>query len=150
MQKILTLSLFILFGSCAFAQQNPVKWSNSVKKIGDKTYEIHITATIQNGWHIYSVSTPEGGPFPTTVNFTKNPLLTMVGNIKEKGKLQQKFEEVFGIDVKYFSNTVDFVQVVKLKSNVKTSVNGTIEYMVCTDKECLPPTKAPFVISLTP
>jgi len=40
--------------------------------------------------------------------------------------------------------------VVKLKSNVKTSVNGTIEYMVCTDKECLPTNKAPFTIAIAP
>ena len=144
------LSFFILFGLRAFAQLNPVKWSYSAKKIGDKTYEIHITAALQDGWHTYSVSTPEGGPLPTTINFTKNPLLIIVGKIKEDGKIQQKYEEVFGINVKYFSNNVDFVQVVKLKSKVKTSVNGSIEYMVCTDKECLPPAKAPFAIALTP
>jgi len=150
MQRFFILSLFIFFTINAFAQHSPVKWNYSAKKIGDKTYEIHITAALQDGWHTYSGSTPEGGPLPTTVSFTKNPLLIMVGKIKEDGKMQQKYEEVFGIDVKYFSNTVDFVQVIRLKSNVKTSVTGTIEYMVCTDKECLPPAKAPFAIALAP
>src|SRR5665213_2023043 len=134
MQKFLMLSLFILLVLSAFSQQSPLKWNYSAKKIGDKTYEIHITAALENGWHTYSESTPEGGPLPTTISFTKNPLLVMMGKIKEDGKMQQKFEEVFGIDVKYFSDKVDFVQVVKLKHNVKTSVNGTVEYMVCTDK----------------
>ncbi len=150
MQKFLMLSLFILLGLSTFAQQNPVKWNYSAKKIGDKTYEIHITAALQDGWHTYSENTPEGGPLPTTINFTKNPLLIMVGKTKEDGKIQQKYEEVFGVDVKYFSNRVDFVQVVKLKLDVKTSVNGTVEYMVCTDKECLSPTKASFDVALVP
>ena len=127
-----------------------MKWNYSTKKIGDKTYEIHITAALQDGWHTYSASTPEGGPLPTAISFTKNPLLVIVGKTMEEGKMQQKYEEVFGIDVKYFSNKVDFVQVVKLKHNVKTSLNGTVEYMVCTDKECLPPAKVPFAIALDP
>lgn len=71
-------------------------------------------------------------------------------NPKEIGKQETKFEEVFCIDVKYFSNKVDFVQVVKLKNSVKTSINGTIEYMVFTDNECLSSAKASFDIALAP
>ncbi len=115
MMKFLIFSLLILFGLTGLAQQSRVKWNYNAKKIGDKTYEVHITGVLENGWHTYSISTPEGGPLPTTITFTKNPLLLLVGKTKEVGKMQQKYEEVFGIDVKYFSSRVDFVQVVKLK-----------------------------------
>ncbi|MEO9022864.1 MAG: protein-disulfide reductase DsbD domain-containing protein [Ginsengibacter sp.] len=149
MKKILTAGFLLLFSNLLFAQiQNPVSWTATSKKINDKTYEIHLTANIEKGWHTYSQTTPDGGPIPTSLTFTKNPLLTMEGNAKEVGKLEQHNEPLFGVDVKQFSNRVDFVQVVKLKAPVKTSVNVAVEFMVCNDKECLPPRTQKFSVAL--
>jgi hypothetical protein len=143
-------ALLLSFIVCVFTvnAQNPIAWNYSVKKIKDKTYEIHMTATLQNGWHTYSQSTPEGGPVPTSISFSKNPLVSLEGDVREDGKLQQKFEDVFGINVKYFSDKVDFVQTVKLKASAKTAVTGTIEYMLCTNEKCLPPAKVPFKVNI--
>ena len=149
MKKIATAAFLLLFSNMLFAQiQNPVSWIATSKKINDKTYEIHLTANIKKGWHIYSQSTPEGGPIPTNVSFTKNPLLTLEGKTKELGKLEQRHEELFGVDVKQFSNKIDFVQVVKLKAPVKTSVDVAVEFMVCDDKQCLPPATKKFTVAL--
>ena len=150
MKKIISGAVLLLFSNILFAQiQNPVSWIATSKKINDKTYEIHLTANIDNGWHIYSQTTPDGGPIPTKLTFTKNPLLTMEGNAKEVGKLEQHIEPLFGnIDVKQFSNHVDFVQIVKLKSPVKTSVDVAVEFMVCNDKQCLPPSTKKFSLAL--
>lgn len=149
MKKIF-FALFLIFSSqVLFAQVlNPVNWTVTSKKIKDKTYEVHMTATINKGWHIYSQSTPEGGPIPTSISFTKNPLFELDGKTKESGKLEQRHEEIFGVDVKQFSNKVDFIQVVKLKSPVKTSANISVEYMLCNDRQCLPPTSKKFSIAL--
>ncbi|MEO8720856.1 MAG: protein-disulfide reductase DsbD domain-containing protein [Ginsengibacter sp.] len=150
MKKILSITFLLLFTNILFAQiQNPVSWTTTTKKINSKTYEIHLTANMDKGWHIYSQTTPEGGPVPTTLTFTKNPLLTIEGRTKEIGKLEKHNEPLFGgIDVKQFSNTVDFVQVVKLKAPVKTSVNLAVEFMVCNDKQCLPPSTKKFSVAL--
>jgi Disulphide bond corrector protein DsbC len=107
-----------------------------------------LTATIAAGWHIYSQTTSEGGPLPTAITFSKNPLLILSGTVKEVGKLQQHHEPLFGVDVKQYSGKVDFVQVVKLKGKVKTLVNGLLEFMVCDDKKCLPPKTVEFSVSL--
>ncbi len=149
MKKIFFL-LFLIFSTVMLQAQilNPVSWAITSKKIKDKTYEVNLTATINNGWHIYSQSTPEGGPIPTSISFTKNPLFDLDGKTKESGKLEQRHEEIFGVDVKQFSNKVDFIQVIKLKSPVKTSANIVVEYMVCNDKQCLPPTSKKFSIAL--
>ena len=137
MKKIATAGFLLLFSNILFAQiQNPVSWSATSKKIADKTYEIHLTANIDNGWHTYSQTTPDGGPVPTSITFTKNPLLTLDGKTKEVGKLEKHYEPLFGVDVKQFSEKVDFVQTIKLKAPVKTSVNVAVEFMVCNDKQC--------------
>ena len=149
MKKIITASFLLLIANMLFAQiQNPVSWTATAKKINDKTYEIHLTANIQNGWHVYSQTTPDGGPVPTSISFTKNPLLDFDGNAKEVGKMEQRHEPLFGVDVKQFSDKVDFVQIVKLKAKVKTSADVAVEFMVCNDKQCLPPTTKKFSVAL--
>ena len=150
MKKIIIASAMLLFSGILFAQiQNPVSWTATSKKINDKTYEIHLIANIDAGWHTYSQTTPDGGPVPTSITFTKNPLLIFDGKTKEVGKLEQHIEPLFGnIDVKQFSNHVDFVQLVKLKAPVKTSVDVAVEFMVCNDKQCLPPSTKKFSVAL--
>lgn len=150
MKKILTFSFLLLFANMLFAQivKSPVEWTATSKKIADKTYEIRIIAEIGNGWHIYSQTTPEGGPIPTSISFTKNPLMTVEGATKEIGKMEQRHEKLFGVDVKQFSNKVEFVQVIKLKANVKTSAEVAIEFMTCNDKTCLPPATKKFSVAI--
>ena len=149
MKKFLIFSLSLCIYAISYGQVlNPVKWSFSSKKLDASTYEVHITATIDKGWHTYSQSTPEGGPIPTSINFTKNPLISMEGKSKEVGKMEQHHEPLFNVDVKQFSDKVDFVQVVKVKGAANTSVSGTIESMACNDKQCLPPSTEKFSVSL--
>jgi len=104
--------------------------------------------TIEKGWHIYSQSTPDGGPVATSFTFSKNPLITLQDKIKEVGRLEQHHEPLFGVDVKQYSDRVDFVQIVKIRKGIKTMLTGSIEYMLCNDSECLPPTRNKFSIGL--
>ena len=50
--------------------------------------------------------------------------------------------------VSSYSEKVQFVQTVTVKGKVKTNIAGTIEYMVCNDVKCLPPTKKLFDLKL--
>jgi len=146
-KQFFLLLLFIPFISICQVK-DPVNWSFTSKKISAGKYELHMTATIQPGWHTYSQTTPDGGPVPTSIRFNRNPLVVLSGSIKEVGKLEQHNEPLFGVDEKQFSNKVDFVQSVNTKGNIKTSVTGTVEYMVCNDRECLPPKEIKFSISI--
>lgn len=129
--------------------QDPVHWTYTAKKIADKTYELHITAAIDGGWHIYAQEQPkEAISQPTTITFTKNPLVTLTGKAKEMGdKKTQSIPDV-GITQYMYEGKVDFVQVVKLKSAVNTSVAGTIEFQACTEEMCLQPKSVPFKIDV--
>ena len=149
MKKIITIVVAIFIISGLHAQvQDPVKWNYSATKKSDKEYTVTIDATLPGAWHIYSINTPADGPVPTSISFKKNPLITLDGTVKENGKLETDHDAIFGVDVKYYADKVEFVQNVKLKSAVKTNVTGTIKYMVCNDKMCLPPKTIPFNIQL--
>jgi len=146
--QVLVLILLLAPAGILAQVKNPVKWTYSAKKISTGKYELRMTAIVEKGWHIYSQKTPEGGPVPTEFTFTKNPLVTLSGPVNEVGKLETHFEKLFDVDVKQYSDKVDFVQVVTVKGTVKTNVNGKVEYMLCNDKECLPPKKLDFSIAL--
>lgn len=142
-------SLLLSIPFISFAQvKDPVSWSFTSKKISEGKYEIHFTANIQPGWHTYSQTTPDGGPLPTTIQYNKNTLLKMDGPVKEVGTMEQRHEALFNVEVKQFSKKVDFIQIVSVKGKVQTSVAGTIEYMVCNDKQCLPPKEVSFSIPI--
>jgi len=153
--KRLIASAALLLGLYAtgFAQQGSakmVKWNFTSKKINDKTYEVHFSAVIDGKFHMYAQNVGVEGPLPTTFTFTKNPLISFNGKVKEVGNLIKKHEDVWGEKgtVNYFERTVDFVQVVQLKSKAKTNVGGKVEFMVCDDKQCLPPAEVNFKIDI--
>lgn len=141
---------FLLVGFSASAQiMNPVTWSFTAKKTADKTYEVHLTAAIQSGWHLYSQIQPEDAiAIPTGIKFTANPLLNLNGVVKEVGKMQKFHDSKLGLSANQYSNKVDFVQVVKLKANAKTNIAGGVEFQTCDDKKCLPPRTVNFNIEL--
>ncbi|HTR29060.1 MAG TPA: hypothetical protein VMH27_07305 [Puia sp.] len=140
MKAIILIGLSLVTASLTMAQSNKqVNWSWSAKKIDDRTYEVHMTATIGGDFHLYAQDAGGEGPIATLFTFSKSPLFTLNGQVKENGKLVQKYEEAWKHNVRYYERTVDFVQIVKLKSNVKTNLAGKVEFMVCNDHECLPP-----------
>lgn len=143
------LAILFITGSSAFAQlESPVKWAYSAKKISDKMYELHITATLDDKWHIYAQDAGEG-PEPTSFVFDKNPLIKLDGKVKESGKLEKAYDPNFKSTLKFYSTRVDFIQKVKIRSSANTLVKGTVTYMVCNDRKCLPPRDIPFSITLT-
>jgi len=149
MKRILIALVFLAVANISFGQiDNPVSWNYEAKKKTADTYEIVITATVEHPWHIYSQNTGKGGPIPTTFSFKANPLITKNGTVKEIGKLEKIFDKNFNTNVLSYSEKVQFVQTVKVKGGIKTNVSGTVEYMVCDDSHCLPPTKKSFDLKL--
>src|SRR6201989_1420098 len=111
MKQVCTLLLFCSLAAASIAQSSKqVQWNYSSKKIADKTYEVHLTATVGEGYHIYAQNVGVDGPLPTKFTFTKNPLATPDTKTKENGKLVTKKEPFWGGSgiVRYYENTVDF------------------------------------------
>ena len=152
MKKILLFTVCLFAMSVARSQGgnlHPIAWAYTAKKVADKTYEVHITGQLQSGWHAYSQQQPqEAVAQPTEIHFKPNPLVGIQGKIKEVGAMEKWKDEATGIAANQYANQVDFVQVVKLKGNVKTSVSGSLTYQVCTNEMCLPPKTESFMVPL--
>ena len=144
---LLPFLLFAIVTGTRAQIENPVQWTYTAKKIADKTYELHMTAVVDGKWHIYAQDAGEG-PEPTSFAFTANPLVKLDGKVKEEGKLEKTYDPNFKSTLKYYANKVDFIQKVKLKSSASTVIKGTVTYMTCDDKKCLPPKEIPFSIKV--
>ncbi len=123
---------------------NPVTFNYSVVKKGTDMYEVHVKAMLQPKWHIYSVKNPDGGAIATELKIIDGKV---VGAVIEKGKLKTSFEKEFNVNQKYFESSVEFVQLVKTKPGTN-KISGSINYMVCNDKQCLPPKEVEFKIKI--
>ena len=149
MKKLLIIFTILFTVSAQSQTLSPVSWTFSAKKITVKTYELHLTASMQTGWHLYSQTQPDDAiAIPTGFTFTTNPLLILNGSIKEIGKLEKFHDAKLQLSANQYSEKVDFVQVVKLKSNIKTNIAGSVEYQTCDDKKCLPPKTVNFSVAL--
>ena len=145
--------LILLFALIAFTVGNsqilePVKWKTSIEKFSDTEYNLVSKATIESGWHLYSQNVPADGPIPTTFTFDDaNGAFKFIGNTGElEGKTVD--DPVFQMRIKFFEKSAIFVQRVQLLGDV-TSVKGTVEFMVCDDTRCLPPTEVDLVFNIT-
>jgi hypothetical protein len=137
MKRILLILSLFLPAAC-FAQQE-IKWAHAALKVGDAEYELHLKARLQPPWHIYSQQMKAGGPVPTKFEFEPGPGYDLSGPVKENGLPVSRHEPVFDMQVRYYRDSVDFVQRVKLKTGEKIMITGKVSFMICKADRCQPP-----------
>ncbi|SNR30601.1 thiol:disulfide interchange protein DsbD [Flavobacterium sp. ov086] len=118
---------------------NPVKWTTSVEKITEKEYLLKAEAKIQSGWHLYGQYIEEGGPSPTAFTFkNEKKNFELVGKTTEE-KGHEVVDKIFNMKIKYFEDKAIFTQKIKLNSESSANISAEVEFMVCDDSNCLPP-----------
>lgn len=120
----------------------PVKCATSWKMVSDNVAELRIAVTIDAGWHVYSTDL-EDGPTAATLVMETIEGARLDGKLAFEGKEIAKFDEMFGMEVRYFEEKVTFVQrVIIEKADYK--VEGYFQYGACDDENCMPPTDVAF------
>ena len=147
MKKLLFPFVLLLFAVAVQAQiQDPVKFNSELKILAADEAEVVFTAAINKGWHVYSTDLGDGGPISATFNVEKISGAEVVGKLKPVGKEISTFDKLFEMKVRYFENTAQFVQKLKLTGGAY-QIEGYLEYGACNDENCLPPTQVPFKFS---
>jgi thiol:disulfide interchange protein DsbD len=141
------LFLLLLWGNSQAQILEPVKWHFSSEHQEVNQVLLRFTATIEPGWHLYSQEVPENGPIPTTFTFNKSDAYKPEGRVSEP-RPYEEFDESFGMDIKFFKDEVVFTQIVHLKTDDPVIISGSVEFMVCDDSRCLPPTTVDFSFPL--
>ena len=142
-RNTLLILFTLLFSLTAMAQQNPVHFSVQQKQVSPTEVEVVFSAKIDQGWHVYSTNLPADGPTSATLHVDKLEGVTPVGKLIARGKELNVYDKTFEMKLRYFENSVGFVQ--RYKITAKTySIKGYLEYGACNDEMCLPPTQVEF------
>lgn len=122
----------------------PVTWEFGLNDSGSAEKELLFTATLENGWHLYDMNLPEGGPVSTAFTFETIKGAELVGTPSATTKPTTVFDELFDMELRWFGGKVTFVQKVKVTDPKKFAIAGEVEYMACNDENCLPPERESF------
>jgi thiol:disulfide interchange protein DsbD len=144
--KKLTITLLLLVTAVVMQAQlvDPVHFKSELKaKEGSADGEIVFSATIAPGWHVYSTDLGQEGPIEASFNVVKADGVELVGKLMARGNVVKKFDDMFGMELKYFENAATFVQKVRF-TRQKYAIECYLEYGACNDKSCMPPTQVEF------
>ena len=141
------LSVILLWLTAVLTAQSqmvdPVHFTSELKMGKGAEADIVFTAKIDAGWHVYSTDLGQDGPIEATFNAVKMDGVEKVGKLTPKGKVIKKYDQMFGMDLKYFENTATFVQKVRF-TKPKYVIDCYLEYGACNDQSCMPPSQVEF------
>ncbi len=126
--------------------QDPVNFNVSLEKVSDEEFDVIFSATIDKGWHVYSVELPLGGPISTTITTEIADGAIAEGKLLARGKEIKEYDKLFGMDLRFFESSVTFIQRYKIIAE-KYHVKGFLEYGACNQESCLPPMPVDFDFS---
>ena len=143
MRKLTIIGLLLsVFGLSMQAQmQDPVKFTTQLKTGSGAEAEMIFSGTIAPGWHVYSTNLGNNGPTEASLHVNKLDGAELVGKLTPRGKEISSFDEMFGMNLRYFENSVQFVQKVKF-TKPQYDIDAYLEYGACNDEMCMPPSEA--------
>jgi thiol:disulfide interchange protein DsbD len=145
---LLTIVLVLIISYTAVAQiVQPVKWSFDLGKLKSDEVELIIKASINEGWHVYSIDLPPNGPIPTSFHFEESDKYELIDDIFSSEPIE-KYDNAFEMMLKYHDGEAIFKQKIKIKTNEPFIIKGELEFMACDDSRCLPPEYVEFAFDI--
>jgi thiol:disulfide interchange protein len=141
--RVLQCILFgVLTAAGLAAKDDPVQWDLSPAK-GFETVRpsgpvwLEFTATVQPGWHLYSPTTPPGGPIVTKIQVVQNPTLSDVKVYRPQPV--RKNDPNFQIETETYSDKAVFLIAAQTagQQSGPVTVEATAYYQACNDVKCL-------------
>ena len=133
------MGAMLLMVLTAMAQmEDPVKFTAEIKTGKTAEAEIVFSGRIEAGWHIYSTDLGSSGPTEASFHVNKADGIELVGKLMPRGNEKSHFDAMFGMNVRYFEGTAQFVQKIRFTKPTYT-IDAYLEYGVCSDENCLPP-----------
>ncbi|WP_308227790.1 cytochrome c biogenesis protein CcdA [uncultured Prevotella sp.] len=141
MRKAMSLALLLLVAMFCNAQMaDPVKFKSHLKTGSTAEAEIVFDGKIAHGWHVYSTNLGSDGPIEASFHVDKKDGVELVGKLTPRGHEISMMDNMFGMKLRFFENSVQFVQKVKFTKPTYT-IKAYLEYGACNDEMCMPPTQ---------
>lgn len=142
LKKAILIISVILAAVLGASAQNPVSLSMSVTPTsipsgGSGT--ARVTASIEGGWYLYSITQPPGGPIQTRVALGEGPF--KAGRVTGP-RPKVKMDPNFGMNTESYSGTAVFTIPFTVEAGTPEgpqTVNASVRFQACNDSVCLPP-----------
>ena len=135
--------LLIVAMFCKAQMADPVKFSTKFKTGSTAEAEIIFSGKIESGWHVYSTNLGSDGPIEASFHVDKKDGVELVGKLTPRGHEISQMDNMFGMKLRFFEHSVQFVQKVKF-TKPNDSIKGYLEFGACNDEMCMPPTNVEF------
>ncbi|MGS2740037.1 protein-disulfide reductase DsbD family protein [Sinomicrobium pectinilyticum] len=123
--------------NAVFPQAGQVTWNTSVEKLSDTEYQLVMTASIIEHWHLYTTDIPGDGPIPTSFTFEgAGEDYELVGDLEESESYTE-YDNIFDMELSYFDGEAVFKQKIKLLKPGLKAIRGLVEYQACDDQSCI-------------
>lgn len=139
MKKIFTFLIVVMAIGMTMTAQSPVRWRTSVTMTSPTEGEITIKALISDGWHLYGLEMPQGGPKATRFDFSDSQGIEIEGKIQPSESPIEQMDPLFGKKLSWWDRNVTFTQRFTLKERKDARVKVSISYMSCNGGSCTPP-----------
>ena len=108
-----------------------------------------VTATLEEGWHLYSLEQKPGGPQPTKITVAADSPLKLAGPFRpDAAPHRRTIKDVpgwNGLVVEEHAGTVTWRAPLALNPDGKAAeVHGSVSLQLCRDNACTPPETIPF------
>lgn len=133
-------------GLCAQESSGAVKWALKVVpaegvKVGSK-FVAEVRADLGDGWHVYSITQPPGGPTTTTINVPAGQPFKLGGAVVAPAP-DKEYDPNFDMEAEFYSNEVTFKLPLVVDATTKDGTQTLLVdayFQACNDRNCLPPT----------
>ena len=144
-KRISALMIVWLVAFVALGQMvSPVHWQSSARVVGDKSLEVTLRATIDEGWHMYATDLPAGGPRATTVEWTTTSGLKLNAAKTRLPKAQEGYDPNYDMTLRWWSGTAQLVYTFDFTGEPNYRLEGAVNYSACNDRQCIAPTSEAF------
>ncbi len=146
MKRIITGLILAFISLSLYAQlENPCSWTYRLLEKPDGAV-IEFKASIDDGWHMYDMNLPEGGPVSTSFHFEELQGCSLAGEARSTQKAINYYDAVFDMKLRCFEREVVFHQPITIENSENLHIAGYVQYMLCNDASCLPPNSFEFSI----
>ena len=144
-RNLLIAIICVFMPIIAYAQMvSPVKWDIKIEKESDKDGIIIFKASIEPGWHLYSIKLPDGVPVPTSVKWEELKNIELSGSLIAEKPAHKEKDANFDMVLEWWTDDVVLKQNVKFTDPNDYAVSGYVRYMACNDQTCLSPQNEDF------
>ena len=150
--KILLFAALLFAAFSTYAEiVNPVKWSTSFDMKDQAHGVVKITATIQDGYHIYGMDKVQDGPVPTSITFNNSDGIVFDGQLTVSSQPEKKVDNSYSLVLDMWSGKVTFSQAFTIADpKAAATISGSIRFMACNDKSCISPKTETFSVNIAP